>query len=277
MNHTVQIIKNFLKHAVPKRFKLDGSNLYDCPVCRGRLKLEVKFHPALWYCHKCGLGGKLSSDSRKCHTLDRMEYLRVDEDRTQYLTALDPQGHSPQIHYLSKIREFPTELIKDLRPHRGPSVMRVYLPVWNMANQMQWYTARAMFSSVMPKYYTPPMGTTPKRKHEVLWGLHRWANTSYSQIILCEGVFDAVWFPGALALMGKSIGAEQIEILRVLDREVIVILDGDAKYEAAKIVHKMHRVIPRIKWVRLPYGWDLDSLMRAGGKRDDILKAAEVV
>ena len=81
--------------------------------------------------------------------------------------------------------------------------------------------------------------------------------STYSSYV-CEGVFDAAWRRDRLALLGKNISEEQIEILRQIGAPtIVVLLDGDAHREAVEVGVRIGEEIScRIDVCKLPFGLD---------------------
>lgn len=249
-----------LKSLTPRRYKGDGSVYYDCPSCKGRGKLEVSANGAVWCCHKQGVGGIVSIKSRPEHTCDITE-----STLDQYTPCKAGQA---QMIFLQKHRRLPLNLVDELRPHTGPSLFRVYLPLYEYGSQTPaYFVGRAMFDG-LERYYNPRLGDFLKRKSQLLWGLHR-PNFPVETLVLCEGVFDAVWLPNSAALLGSSISDAQVQLVpRLVTQEVIVLLDGDAHAKANVIARKISlQWAGKVSVARLPHGKDPDELHRVGNHR----------
>lgn len=250
------------KLTVPRRFKRDGSQLFDCPTCRGRAKLEVSYAKQKWFCHKCQSGGSFEGPA---------QYKDIPNVAIRDMDFHPVQEHTLQWDYLVHKRGIPVSLLPELRAQCGPSPVRVYLPVYEN-DRVVWWTSRVVFNLVgAARYYSPPMGATIKRKGEVLWGMHRHASGGIDQVHLCEGIFDALWIPGALAMMGKSLTDHQLSLLKWLGpREVVVTLDGDARTEAGYLCQTLVRLFSKVGWRRIPFGRDVDSIIRNGATLPEI-------
>jgi DNA primase len=105
------------------------------------------------------------------------------------------------------------------------------------------------------------------RKELELFNLHRVLRCRH--LVVVEGYFAAIRLHGlripAVALMGTSISAEQVELLAHADaRHVTVMLDGDkAGREASE---KVAGAISNVAWsriVHLPDGAQPDTIDRA--------------
>lgn len=243
----------YLKTARPRSFKADGSAYYDCPRCNGRKKLEVSASGLVWHCHKEGVGSRLPGRQAKGY---QEETLPDD-------VKLEPIGPDNRGWlYLKYHRGLPDKRIRDLRPMRGPNWLRVYFPIYDLGRDEPCYwIARATTPYIRgPIYLNPKQAEGRKRKTEVLWGLHR-IRYGVENLLLMEGVFDAIWYDGAVALLGKTLSSEKLYLIkRIAPESVTVVLDGDAVAESAKVVGSLCRSYQgRIYQVQLPPSRDPDG------------------
>lgn len=88
-----------------------------------------------------------------------------------------------------------------------------------------------------------------------------------AQIAVTEGPFDMMAYDHAVALMGKTISATQVDLLTALVahglEEVIVSLDAEAGKDAERVYHRLTRRIPSVVILSLDHG-DPDE------RRDDL-------
>lgn len=240
--------------------KSDGSYLYDCPDCGGQRKLELTRDRKLWYCHKCADGGRTHKTEFGRGPLIREQVIREPTEQTfsplQDLT-------DPRYRYLSEKRGLTLKMIDDLRPHSGGQWYVVYFPIYAIGNSETpvYFIGRSLFNDES-KYRNPPIALFPAGgKSKTVWGLHR-LHRRTSSVVLCEGVFDAVWSRNRAALMGKSVSEKQAEIIRELNPgEITVFLDGDARKEAVFIARFLAERISVPIWVvDTPRGKDPDDL-----------------
>ena len=226
VNRTVSI-ENYIKSAQSRGVKANGDQQYDCPYCHGRGKFEVSRSRGLWYCHKCTHGGKLSSKpgtyfgqgKRAARSFDLSEYHPTLKNSLHY-------------RYLREQREIPEDLIAQMEPHRGPYPLVIYFPAYGLGSSRPvFFQGRSLIDGTEPKYFN----TGGCSKSEVLWGLHR-IQRSPKRLVLCEGIFDAVWGSNRVALFGKTISLPQLKIIeRVSPQEVTVFLDGSARKESMAV------------------------------------------
>jgi len=246
--------------------KSDGSFLYDCPQCNGKGKLELTRDRRLWYCHKCGNGGKSE--------LFRGQVVREFEKKTftaeEFQLIEDQQD--PRYRYLSEKRGMTQQMINDLRPHSGGQWYIVYFPLYGTINYYThptYFVGRSLFNDE-PKYRNPPLTQFPAGgKSKNLWGLHRLSNTT-KDIVLCEGIFDAIWGKNRFALLGKTISQRQIDIIRRIGpTEITVFLDGNTQRESILIAKTLAHQMSRPIWtVDTPGGKDPDDLGKGFSIKD---------
>jgi len=260
------LIRNAVR-AGPQARKGDGtSGYYRCPLCRKDKRLEVHYARQVWHCHKCGLGGSLTGGKMT-------EAMTREVERQFFTSSVDGDflrhyvqagRRSPQWRYLSRIRKIPTRRILDLRPHQGPEPLRVYFPLYQLGEDIPcYYIGRSIIrSNMISPYMCPPVNCTRYRKSELLWGLHR-IRLPVHELVLCEGILDAVWGDNRLAILGKSLGGEQTKTIvkRIKPTSVTFMLDGDAHEAAMTAANKLADFYHGpIHVVQLPSGSDPDSL-----------------
>lgn len=229
-------IDQYIKTATPSGTKGEHSLLFDCPMCRGRKKLEVHKLRRIWHCHKCGVGGSLSGRINH-QEFNREMYNDPTESWLEHLALYKPlQPGSLGWRYLQESRGLSTHMVRDLKPHDGPIASYCYFPLYQLGqSQICYFVGRSLLRHVKRKYLNPPTGTFPVTKSQVLWGLHR-IKPRQDEVILCEGIFDAVWDKRRVALLGKTLSQQQLEILKeIRPKKVSVMLDGEARREAARI------------------------------------------
>lgn len=258
-------LHEYLKTVAPDGIKKDGAQYYTCPQCKGRKKLEVDHHLALWYCHKCGVGGKLQ-EFGETRTYQRTPIpTDVMEEVLSNLRGYRRiSSRSLYWEWLSQHREIPPAKIAELMPHSGPSILRCYFPAFRLGGTIPvYFVGRSMFDTVSPKYLYPSMGSFPCNKGEVLWGLHR-IRGPVKTLTVCEGIFDALWVDHGVALLGKTISPSQTQtIVQIGPKEITVVLDGDARKEAAVVAsHIAKSITVPIYNVALPCGTDPDDFRK---------------
>lgn len=98
----------------------------------------------------------------------------------------------------------------------------------------------------------------------------------HPQVAVAEGPFDAMAFPHAVALLGKTISTAQVDLLAALVphglQEVVVALDADAHADADVVYGRLVGRIPKVRALYLDRGdpWDrradLPALLRTAAR-----------
>ena len=195
---------------------------------------------------------------------------------TEEFSPLEDQ-QDPRYRYLSEKRGLTPRMIDDLRPHSGGQWYIVYFPLYALSESRQltadskpvYFVGRSLFNEE-PKYRNPPLTQFPAGgKSKNLWGLHLWRRKGQS-LVLCEGIFDAVWSRNRVALLGKTISDVQISIIRQIEpQEITVFLDGDAQKHSMNIAKTLaDRISVPIWTVDTPRGKDPDDLGKGFSIRD---------
>jgi len=116
---------------------------------------------------------------------------------------------------------------------------RLIVPCWKDKNRSKlWYWVARAIGDVEPKYLNCPASRTG-----VVWGID-WYDVSDGYLYVCEGWKDAYRMRG-IALLGKEVSNEQIDVIRMLSegRKVRVLLDSDAWREGIMVGVKIGREV----------------------------------
>lgn len=244
-------IPTFLQSSLPVRHKPDAA-IYDCPVCGGRAKLDVR-QDGLWFCYKCWKGGKMAgSPPMAGATAKRLPHFHVE--------VYEPlPGRHPGWDYLRTERNLNDKHLQELDPRVGPTISRVYFPCRTLGGPDPVGMVGRSFINETPKYLTTG--------EPLLWGLHRHTHCQ-DTLLLCEGVLDAIHFPNAIATLGKGVSQAKIALIRCLRPEkTVVCLDGDARLAAFQLAERLVRSGIRDVFVALlPAREEPDTLRRRMGR-----------
>ena len=76
------------------------------------------------------------------------------------------------------------------------------------------------------------------KKEEIIWNEHLidWDNTIY----LVEGVFDSIFLPNSIPMLGKKMSEKLFEKLYNRAKKIVIVLDGDAWQDAENLYHKLN-------------------------------------
>jgi hypothetical protein len=97
---------------------------------------------------------------------------------------------------------------------------RVILPYYRDGKIIFWQ-ARAIFDDMKPRYLNSPIA-----RDAVMYGYDRLYSYDPAPLFVNEGVFDAVVLNG-ISILGSSLNAAKIEVLKKCRRRVIFVIDRD--------------------------------------------------
>jgi DNA primase len=228
--------------------------LFHCPFCHhAKKKLSVNISNNKWKCWTCGSkGGHIIWLLKKLNIskelIQQFKQVLGDEDIKIYkATTADiklflPLEYKPlwksekSYSYLNAISYLKNRGVRtdDILRYRmgycetGPYAGRIIVPSYDSNNQLNYFTARSFYEGGM-KYKNPPV-----TKNIVCFeNMVDWND----QIILCEGMFDAISLRrNAIPLLGKTIpkNLEQA-LLQNKVKNVVIFLDEDAQSDAMKL------------------------------------------
>ena len=97
---------------------------------------------------------------------------------------------------------------------------RVIVPYWRDGKLIYWQ-ARSIDDGVKPRYKNPSVA-----KDAVIYGYDQLHSYEQAPLFVTEGVFDAIMVDG-ICILGSSLNAAKIEILRRTKRRLIFVIDRD--------------------------------------------------
>jgi hypothetical protein len=180
----------------------------------------------------CLFGNLVEKREDKVLTLDALRNKVSTDTPTISLPALSaPLGsphhldlQAPLLDYLHRRKVDPVAVKAHFSTH--PRFMgRVIIPFYRGGRVIYWQ-ARAVDQGVKPRY----LSATTSRS-AVLYNYDALARWSTQPLFVTEGVFDAMGVDG-VALLGSSISAAQLEVLRACKRRLVFVIDRDNTGEA---------------------------------------------
>jgi DNA primase len=192
--------------------------------------------------------GKIASDYLAERHLDAGQVAKygigyAPNDGAKTVQFLQAKGHS-----LKSIEDIGIALAKK-EGTSDSNAGRLIFPLSNPDGQVVGFSARKLHEEQSPKYVNSP-GTRIFDKGKILYNYHNAKNTARHDgyVYVLEGFMDVMaldkaGIPSAVALMGTSLTTEQISLLRKLNCEVRLCLDGDAPGQAGmmKMITQLNR------------------------------------
>ena len=179
-------------------------------------------------------------------TLDSIKHFEIGLDKENQLSSfLLKKGYSSK-----KLQDL--DLIRE---HNGTSYdtfqNRIVFPIHDSLGKPLGFSGRSISSGDQVKYINTK-DTVLYHKGSILYNYHRAKDSSRKEeeVFLVEGVFDAIAVHTAgkqnvVASLGTALTKEQIRLLRLLSKKIVVCYDGDraglmASYKAGKLLAQNH-------------------------------------
>lgn len=252
-----------------------GQISFNCPVCddeRNKHNLEVNYFNNVYKCWSCsdsegthGSLGKLfdkygNKKNKKLYNILKPETVQVKEKKLPKLRL--PDGYkkfsevSPvypvrrqAMNYL-KNRGITDEMVEkyqigfcDTGDHNG----RIIIPSYNKKNELNYYISRSWDPNSRYKYKNP---IAPKDEIIFWENIIDWSKDIY----LVEGVFDGLFLPNSIPMLGKHMSQLLFEeIYNNAKGDIVICLDADAWSNASKLYHELNggSLYGRIKIIKL--------------------------
>jgi hypothetical protein len=266
---------------------------YDCPVCSyeiagldkgdGKGNLEVNYAMGVYKCWACsqthGTHGTIPK-LIKSFGLPRhfkQYYLVKPEEvgkyKRNYKKVRLPKEFIPlrkvrrgisllpeykrAMNYLKK-RNVTPEMIEKHNIgfcYEGDYENRIIFPSYNEFDEVNYFVGRSYLTRPYMKYKNPEA-----EKEVLIFNEHLidWEKPVY----LVEGVFDSIFLPNSIPLLGKKISDLLLDVLYENAIEIIIALDGDAWDDIENIYHKINcgRLMGKVKVVKLPKDRDIAEI-----------------
>lgn len=294
----LEIVEDILgDHRMHNEYK--GQISFDCPVCSYEIKgldtgdgkgnLEVNYKRGVYKCWSCAetheTHGSLYRLIKKYGTpkhLKRYELLRPEEEEygtapkkdvrlpkefipiLQTSVGLKLTHHYRQAMNYLKSRNIGEDLIRKYNIgfcYDGPYANRIIIPSYDSNGRINYFIARSYLSRTKMKYKNPDV-----QKETIIWNEHLidWNKKIY----LVEGVFDSIFLPNSIPMLGKYISDLLFKKIYETAIGVTIILDGDAWDDAERLYHKINcgKLMGKVYVVKLPKDKDIADLQ---GKLDE--------
>ena len=271
-----------------------GKISFDCPTCSydikglddgdGKGNLEVNYHRNVFKCWACsethGTHGSIYKLVNMWGTpyqkkqlslvmpdtfMDRgeikYEVVKLPKEYVRFKDAtvgLKMTHHYKYAYNYLKGRGISDEVIDKHHMgfcYDGPYSGRIIVPSYTQDMELNFFVSR-LYGNGFLKYKNPKASKDTLIFNEYLIDWNK-------DIYICEGVFDSIFLPNSIPLLGKFIN----DYLwgRLYDDakgDIIICLDGDAWADAEKLYYKLNggRLYGRVKVVKLPEDKDIGDL-----------------
>lgn len=261
-----------------------GQISFNCPVCdedRNKGNLEVNYFSHVYKCWSCG-------DSEGTHgPLGKLFDKYGNRKQKKVYRILQPEENKPVEKKKPKIK-LPDNFIlfKDSNPRypvyrqaysylknrgindeiiekygigfcdKGNHFGRIIIPSYDMNGELNYYIARSWDPHTKAKYKNPEA-----EKDKIIFNenLINWDEDIY----LVEGVFDSVFLPNSIPMLGKHMSDLLFEnIYEKSKGDIIICLDSDAWSDAVKLYHNLNggSLYGRVKIIKLMGDSDVADL-----------------
>jgi DNA primase len=272
----------------------DGQISFDCPVCSFEIKgldvgdgkgnLEINYKKEVYKCWSCAEshnthGGLYTLIKKFGNPRHLKMYLLLKPEETEELKVrfykkvklpkeyvaltdirpgfkLTPQ-YKQAINYLKK-RNVTDEIIKKFNIgycYQGDYANRIIIPSYDEDYEINYFIARSYFPNTKLKYKNPKA-----EKDIIIFNEHliNWDDTIY----IVEGVFDSIFLPNAIPMLGKHMSEKLFNKLYNQAKEIIIVLDGDAWDNSYKLYHALNcgKLMGKVWVVKLPADKDIADL-----------------
>ena len=155
----------------------------------------------------------------------------------------------------------------------SPYEHRITIPIYDKFNYLIGFAGRkSLFETKIDAKYINPSTTDIFQKSNVLFNLYNAKNSLHNvdEIYVVEGyldviAMDAAGYRNTVALMGTALAKEQIDQLKGLKKDIVIVLDGDKAGQKAmfKIYQQCVDLGLDVMFSVLPDGKDPDDMFKA--------------
>jgi DNA primase len=286
----IEIVEEILKDHRSHN-ELSGQMTFCCPKCSyeikglnhldGKFNLEVNYKKNVFHCWSCDDHGSLYRLIKQYGTkkqLKKFQLLKPETDEIlpkkiykklrlpdEYISFKDVKGgmkllpqYKQAINYLTG-RNITKEIIEKYNIGfclSGEYENRIIIPSYDNNGELNYFVGRSFLSRTKQKYKNPNV-----EKNDIIFNerLINWDEPVY----LVEGVFDSIFLPNSIPMLGKFISDVLYEKIYENAKKVIIVLDGDAWQNAVDLYYKIDcgKLMGKVWIVELPYDKDIADLM----------------
>lgn len=292
-NLIIDILEDILgNHGLHNEDK--GQINFDCPVCSHEIKgldvgdgknnLEVNYKLNVYKCWSCceshsthGSIYKLIKKYGNPRHLKNYTLLRPEDDNSiaqrtykkirlpkEFIafnnihSAFKLTSHYKQAMAYLKKRNITDDIIAKFNIgycYDGEYANRIIIPSYDENDDINYFIARSYLPKTKLKYKNPEA-----QKETIIFNEKyiNWDETIY----LVEGVFDSIFLPNSIPLLGKFVSKQLFDTLYQKAKNIVIILDGDAWEDAERLYHKLNcgKLMNKVWAIKLPKDKDIADL-----------------
>jgi DNA primase len=275
----VETITEFLGQ--PKKiYKNHLQVSWNCPECdedRNKGNLEVSIDKHIYHCWSCNISGPLgklfdeygNKKQKKTYRIFRPEEskpINIHKEKVKLPENFIFFKDSPKIYPIRKQaynylknRGITDEMIDKYKIgfcDSGTFAGRIIIPSYDKNGELNYFIARSWDSKSKMKYKNPK-----SEKDKIIFNeyLIDWNK----DITLVEGVFDSVFVPNSIPLLGKHISDLLLNTIYSKTKgNVIICLDSDAWDKSVELYNELNggELWGRVRLIKLPNGKDIADL-----------------
>lgn len=277
-----------------------GQISFDCPVCSydikeldhgdGKGNLEINYKHNVYKCWSCaethethGSIYKLIKKHGTPKQLKKYQLLRPDDDgditKKAYKKIRLPKEFIPfstvskgtkitpqfkqALKYIKKRNITDETLLKYNIGfcYSGEYAYRIIIPSYDEEGNVNYFIARSYLLKPKLKYKNPEA-----QKEIIIFNeyLINWDEPIY----IVEGVFDSIFIPNSIPMLGKFISEHLFKMLYDKAKKIIIVLDPDANDDQERLYHKLNcgKLMGKVWSIMLDGDKDIADLQ---GKLDD--------
>lgn len=267
----------------------------DCPVCSEEIKgltsgdgkgnLEINYKKNIFKCWSCsdthqthGSLYKLIKKYGDTKSLKKYVMYRPDDNGDIELKNYKPiflpkefvnfnkvslglklTPHYKQAFNYIQSRNITSEMIDKFNIgfcYKGKYEHRIIIPSYDEYDDLNYFIARSYLTNTKYKFQNPEA-----EKESIIWNesLIDW----HEDIYIVEGVFDSIFIENSIPLLGKFMSSHlHHKLYNQAKKNVIIILDPDAKDQAELLYHKLNcgKLMGRVFIVQLEGDKDVADL-----------------
>jgi DNA primase len=277
------IVRSFLGKE-KLHYESKGQYSFNCPYCdqaQNKGNLEVNVFKHVYKCWACGdsngthgVLGKLIDEfgtkkQKKIYSLFKPEEdkkpepkktkFRLPEGYTEFKNSNPIYPVYKQAMNYLKERNITQDIIEKYKVgfcDKGDFIGRIIIPSFDQDGNPNYFIARSWDKKTRSKYKNPQA-----EKDKIIFNesLIDWNEDIY----ICEGVFDAVFLPNSIPMLGKTMSKLLFETLYEKAKgDIIICLDADAWVNAVKLYHILNGglLYGKIKIIKLTGDNDVADL-----------------